>query len=67
MNPSLTAGHVAYAKEHADMYETLRRDCELKYEKCGIPVLHNIPDRKTLADQVLIFREQEERIFNYNR
>ncbi|KAJ3801004.1 hypothetical protein GGU11DRAFT_753928 [Lentinula aff. detonsa] len=32
-------GHVAYAKEHSDMWESLQRDAEAKFKHCGIPGL----------------------------
>ncbi|KAJ8096384.1 hypothetical protein PM082_011546 [Marasmius tenuissimus] len=64
---SSTPGHRAYAKEHSDMYETLRVDCETKYKACGIPILHNIPSGKTLSDQVALFREAENKYFTFDR
>ncbi|KAK1234885.1 hypothetical protein PQX77_001902 [Marasmius sp. AFHP31] len=64
---SSTPGHRAYAKEHSDMYETLRLDCEVKYKACAIPILLNIPSGKTLADQVLRFRETENKYFRFDR
>ncbi|KAK1230695.1 hypothetical protein PQX77_006210 [Marasmius sp. AFHP31] len=64
---SSTPGHRAYAKEHSDMYETLRLDCEIKYKACAIPILHNIPSGKTLADQVLCFRQTENKYFTFDR
>ncbi|KAL0060346.1 hypothetical protein AAF712_012851 [Marasmius tenuissimus] len=61
------ASHRAYAKEHSDMYETLRVDWETKYKACGIPILHNIPSGKTLSDQVAQFREVENKYFTFDR
>ncbi|KAJ3738275.1 hypothetical protein EV360DRAFT_58245, partial [Lentinula raphanica] len=60
-------GHVAYAKEHSDMLESLRSDAQAKYSQCGIPGLCNILTGKTLADNVLKWRQEEEKQFNFNR
>ncbi|KAJ3978278.1 hypothetical protein F5890DRAFT_1479494, partial [Lentinula detonsa] len=42
-NFSSTPGHVAYAKEHSNMFEALRADAGLKYKRCGIGFLVNTP------------------------
>ncbi|KAJ3753403.1 hypothetical protein EV360DRAFT_87832 [Lentinula raphanica] len=60
-------GHVAYAREHSDMLESLRSDAEAKYMQCGIPGLRNLSKGKTLADNVLKWRQEEEKHFNFNR
>ncbi|KAK1224256.1 hypothetical protein PQX77_012834, partial [Marasmius sp. AFHP31] len=64
---SSTPGHRAYAREHSDIYETLRVDCENKYKACAIPILHNIPGGQTLSDQVALFREAENKYFSFDR
>ncbi|KAJ3768299.1 hypothetical protein FB446DRAFT_792422 [Lentinula raphanica] len=60
-------GHIAYAKEHSDMFESLRSDAQVKYEHCGIPGLRNIYKGGTLADNVSKWCQEEEKHFNFNR
>ncbi|KAJ3779956.1 hypothetical protein GGU10DRAFT_337582 [Lentinula aff. detonsa] len=64
---SSSLGHVAYAKEHSNMWESLQRDAEAKFKHCGIPRLQIIPKGKTLANNVLQWKQEEEKHFNFNR
>ncbi|KAJ8073224.1 hypothetical protein PM082_020094 [Marasmius tenuissimus] len=57
------AGMAAYAKEKAAMYDTLRADCQNKFESCRIPDFVHIPEGRTLADQVAMFCLQEDQRF----
>lgn len=63
---STTAGHVAYAKEHADMFESLRLDAELKFKQVRLDFLTTSVG-ETLADRVLLWRANQETAFRFNR
>ncbi|KAK7013621.1 hypothetical protein VNI00_019465 [Paramarasmius palmivorus] len=60
-------GHAAYAREHSDIYDALRQDAEAKFSRCSIPMLRTVPSGKTLADQVIAYRAQEEKYFDFDR
>ncbi|KAL0071315.1 hypothetical protein AAF712_001171 [Marasmius tenuissimus] len=60
-------GKAAYAKEKAAMYDALRADCQYKLELCGMEEFVNIPEGKTLADQVKEWRVKENKLFPRDR
>lgn len=66
-NFSAGPGHVAYAKEHFDKYETLRMDAVMKYMHGGIPFLRKRPDELSLTDRLHIWRSEENKLFNFDR
>ncbi|KAE9385203.1 hypothetical protein BT96DRAFT_950003, partial [Gymnopus androsaceus JB14] len=61
-----TAGHVAYAKEHADMFESLRVDAEMKFRHAQLDFLKTSAG-ETLADRVLLWRANQETAFGFDR
>ena len=63
---SPTAGHVAYAKEHADMFESLRLDAEMKFRHAQLDFLKTSAG-ETLADRVLLWRANQETAFGFDR
>ena len=63
---SATPGHVAYAKEHSDMFYTLREDAEAKYASCGIPFLRKLSAGETLADHINTWRKEEYKMFPFD-
>lgn len=63
---SSTPGHVAYAKEHSNMYDTLRADAEMKYKHGAIPFLRKRAVGETLSDRVLMWRSEENKLFTYD-
>ncbi|KAK7451671.1 hypothetical protein VKT23_012348 [Stygiomarasmius scandens] len=54
-------GHAAYARKQAGMYANLRSECETLLRAAATidETLRDIPEGKTLSDQVLAFRERE--------
>ncbi len=64
---SETPGHVAYAKEHSDMFQTLRADAEVKYEHCAIPFLRNSITDETITDWVDLWRREEDKHFVFDQ
>lgn len=64
---SVTPGHSAYAKEHADMFESLRLDLEMKYNHGAIPFLSKRSTGETLASRVIQWRKEEEKHFAFDR
>ncbi|KAJ3994816.1 hypothetical protein F5050DRAFT_1809260 [Lentinula boryana] len=64
---SLTPGHCAYAREHSDMFESLRMDAQAKYDHCGIDILKNVRPGHTLADRILLWHAGEEKMFSFDR
>ncbi|KAJ3780411.1 hypothetical protein GGU10DRAFT_337196 [Lentinula aff. detonsa] len=66
-NFSSTPGHVAYAKEHSNMFEALRADAGLKYKRCGIGFLVNTPLGEQLDRRIMAWRAQEEKHFAFDR
>lgn len=64
---STSRGHVAYAIEHSDKYETLRVDAVKKYESGGIPFLRKRPDGVSLSNRLLSWRSEEDKVFNFDR
>ncbi|KAJ3982182.1 hypothetical protein F5890DRAFT_1476343 [Lentinula detonsa] len=64
---SLTPGHRAYAREHSDMFESLRMDAEAKYDQCCIDILKKVRPGHTLADRILLWRAGEEKMFSFDR
>lgn len=58
---SATPGHCAYAREHADMFESLRLDLEMKYSHGAIPFLSRRSTGETLASHVVQWRREEEK------
>jgi hypothetical protein len=64
---SSTPGHVAYAREHSDMCETLRADADMKYEHGAIPFLRRRPAEVTLSDRVQVWRSEEDKLFAFDR
>ncbi|KAJ3792862.1 hypothetical protein GGU11DRAFT_760400 [Lentinula aff. detonsa] len=66
-NFSSTPGHVAYAKEHSNMFEALRADAGLKYKHCGIGFLVNTPLGEQLDRRIMAWRAQEEKHFAFDR
>ena len=58
---------MAYAKEHSDKYETLRADAVMKYEHGGIPFLRKRLDGVSLSNQLLVWRSEENKVFNFDR
>ncbi|KAE9388465.1 hypothetical protein BT96DRAFT_947596 [Gymnopus androsaceus JB14] len=62
-NFSTSPGHVAYAKEHSNKYETLRMDAVMKYTHGSIPFLRKRPNEVTLSDQLLVWRSKENKHF----
>lgn len=64
---SETPGHRAYAREHSDMFESLRLDLEMKYNHGGIPFLSKRDSGETLAGRIIQWRKEEEKHFSFNR
>ncbi|KAJ3979451.1 hypothetical protein F5890DRAFT_1478518, partial [Lentinula detonsa] len=64
---SWTPGHCAYAREHSDMFESLRMDAQAKYDHCGIDILKNVRPGHTLADRILLWHAGEEKMFSFDR
>lgn len=64
---STSPGHIAYAKEQADKCETMRADAAMKYEHGGIPFLMKRLDKASLCNCVLIWRSEENKMFNFDR
>ncbi|KAJ3764993.1 hypothetical protein FB446DRAFT_834750 [Lentinula raphanica] len=64
---SPTPGHRAYAQEHRDMFDSLRADAEEKYQHCALYFLLRRESGETLADRILQWRREEERIFKFDR
>ncbi|KAJ3717399.1 hypothetical protein C8R42DRAFT_724306 [Lentinula raphanica] len=63
----LTPGHTAYAKEHRDMFDSLRVDAEEKYRHCAIPFLRNRESAQSLGDRIILWRREEEKLFKFDR
>ncbi|KAJ3964810.1 hypothetical protein EV361DRAFT_955600 [Lentinula raphanica] len=64
---STTPGHQAYAREHRDMFDSLRIDAEEKYRRSAIPFLLGRKPGKTLADRIIQWRREEEKLFKFDR
>lgn len=62
-----TPGHRAYAREHSDMFESLRLDLEMKYNYGAIPFLSKRSSGETLASRVIQWRQEEEKHFDFDR
>ena len=60
-----TPGHVAYAKEHTDIFKSLRLDTEMKFKHARIDFL-NTSASETLADRVLLWQKNQERAFGFD-
>lgn len=63
---SSTPGHVAYAKEHDDMFESLRMDAKMKFKQVRLDFLTTSAG-ESLSDRVLLWRENQETAFAFNR
>ncbi|KAJ3757151.1 hypothetical protein EV360DRAFT_84276 [Lentinula raphanica] len=63
----LTPGHTAYAKEHQDMFDSLRVDAEEKYRHCAIPFLRSRAPDQSLGDRIILWRREEEKLFKFDR
>ncbi|KAJ3831975.1 hypothetical protein F5878DRAFT_647165, partial [Lentinula raphanica] len=64
---STTPGHQAYAREHRDMFDSLRIDAEEKYRRSAIPFLLGRKPGETLADRIIQWRREEEKLFKFDR
>ncbi|KAL0059096.1 hypothetical protein AAF712_014197 [Marasmius tenuissimus] len=67
LGKSMGNGHEAYAREHTDMFEALRLDREAKLQRCGVSILLDTSNGKTLAERVRVFHEMEEKHFPCDR
>lgn len=56
---SLTPGHTAYANKVAARYALMERDAEVRFKACGIPVLREVEEGRSLVDQIVAWRAQE--------
>lgn len=56
---SPTPGHIAYARKVAMRYTLMERDTRDRFAGCCIPVLQDIGEGQTLADQILAWRACE--------
>ncbi|KAJ3765858.1 hypothetical protein FB446DRAFT_654653, partial [Lentinula raphanica] len=63
----LTPGHTAYAKEHQDMFDSLRVNAEEKYRHCAIPFLRSRAPDQSLGDRIILWRREEEKLFKFDR
>ncbi|KAE9390835.1 hypothetical protein BT96DRAFT_1063159 [Gymnopus androsaceus JB14] len=61
---TITAGHVVYTKEHADMFESLHLDVEMKFRHAQLDFLMTSAG-ETLADCVLLWRANQETAFGW--
>ncbi|KAJ3772331.1 hypothetical protein FB446DRAFT_643696 [Lentinula raphanica] len=60
-------GHLAYAREHRDMFDSLRADAEEKYRTCALPFLRRRESGESLQDRILLWRRGEEKLFKWDR
>lgn len=56
---SPTPGHTAYANKVAARYVLMERDAEARFRACSIPILREVKEGRTLADQILAWRARE--------
>ncbi|KAE9389521.1 hypothetical protein BT96DRAFT_1003160 [Gymnopus androsaceus JB14] len=54
-------GHGAYAREHRDIFESLRVDLQMKFDSVAVPILRPTSPSETIADRVLIWRTDHEK------
>ncbi|KAJ3979929.1 hypothetical protein F5890DRAFT_1420566 [Lentinula detonsa] len=64
---SSSLGHIAYGREHSNMWESLCAEAEGRYNHCGIPGLRIVTKGKTFVDNVAQWRQEEEKHFSFNQ
>jgi len=62
-----TPGHGAYAREHHDIFESLRVDLQMKFNSVAVPILRLTSPSETIADRVLIWRTDQEKYFAFDQ
>ncbi len=55
-----TPGHTAYANRERMKFKELKEDAEAAFRRVGITMLREVPEGRTLADQVILHRKKEE-------
>jgi len=60
---SPTPGHAAYANKVAARYMVMEINACERFKTCGIPILREIEEGRTLADQILAWRALEAQRF----
>ncbi|KAJ3791868.1 hypothetical protein GGU11DRAFT_750925 [Lentinula aff. detonsa] len=63
---SSSLGHIAYGREHSNMWESLCAEVEGRYNHCRIPGLWIVTKGKTFVDNVAQWRQEEEKHFSFN-
>lgn len=58
-NSTSTPGHAAYANKVAARYMLMEFEACERFKTCGIPILQEIKEGQTLADQILAWRAEE--------
>ncbi|KAJ3712073.1 hypothetical protein C8R42DRAFT_728368 [Lentinula raphanica] len=60
-------GHLAYAREHQDMFDSLRVDAEEKYRQCALPFFRHRESGESLENRIMLWRREEEKLFKWDR
>ncbi|KAJ3841846.1 hypothetical protein F5878DRAFT_702525 [Lentinula raphanica] len=62
---STLPGHLAYAQEHRDLFDSLRVDAQERYQQSAVSFLLYRDSGETLADRIVRWRREEEKWFKW--